>query len=103
MVGHAVGIGKMHRTIGTCRADQFKENEVFNSLANGIAEGVLKYADYYSKKLSELCVIVVREDGGSVNFSDQKRVEIALRERLNFQVEIFREGFRELSNLLKFG
>ena len=42
--------------------------------------------------------MTIREDGGSVNFSDQKRVEVMLQELLSFEVNLFRAGFRELQH-----
>lgn len=99
MGGHAVGVGKMHRAIGTCPINAFTDNNVIQSLACGIADGVRNYAKYYSKSLSDLCVITLREEGGSVNFSDQRRVEMAVQEELLFQVQIYRNTLGDFCNI----
>ena len=99
MGGHAVGIGKMHRSIGTCKNENFIKNNVIKSLSNGIVEAVRNYAKYYSKSLSDLCVITLREEGGSVNFSDQKRIEIQVQKMLNFEVELFRTTLLDFAQI----
>merc|ERR1712062_90205 len=45
------------------------------------------------KSREEVCVIVIREEGTSRNFSDQKRVEIILQKSLDYQVDIHRVPF----------
>ena len=50
-----------------------------------------------SVPLKNLCFVTLREDGGSVNFSDQKRVEFEVLKSLGFEVSSFR------APLLSFG
>ena len=45
------------------------------------------------KSRDQVCVIVIREEGTSRNFSDQKRVEIILQKSLDYQVDIHRAPF----------
>ena len=73
MGGHAVGVGEMHRAIGTCKPADFLENGVVKSISGGIERAVREYAKYFGRSLDDLCVVTLREEGGSVNFSDQKR------------------------------
>ena len=48
---------------------------------------------------SDVCVIVLCEEGTSRNFSDQKRVELELQEELNYEVDIYRASLSAFDNL----
>ena len=73
MGGHGVGVGEMHRAIGTCQPEGFLENGAVKSISSGIERAVREYAKFFGRSLDDLCFVTLREEGGSVNFSDQKR------------------------------
>ena len=97
MGGHAVGIGEMHKSIGTlpkyCCA---KDNNVLTSLVHGMATTVDKFCESVGKKREEVCVVVLCEERNCRNFSDQKRVEIFLQKHLDYQVDIHRNDILKL-------
>ena len=97
MGGHAVGIGEMHKSIGTlpkyCCA---KENNVLTSLVHGMATTVDKFCESVGKKREQVCVVVLCEERNCRNFSDQKRVEIFLQKHLDYEVDIHRNDILRL-------
>jgi len=100
MGGHAVGIGEMHKSIGTlpkyCCA---KDNNVLTSLVHGMATTVDKFCESVGKKREEVCVVVLCEERNCRNFSDQKRVEIFLQKHLDYQVDIHRAPFSSFTGI----
>ena len=89
MGGHAVGISEMHRSLGTAGKNQ-PENRVVSSLGNGMKQAVDLFCQRFTLYRSEVCVIVLCEEGTSRNFSDQKRVELELQRQLDYEVDIHR-------------
>lgn len=91
--GHSQGINRLHRAIKTCSKEKFVQNDVMDSMVEFMDEAVRAYADHFSKSLSELSVVIVREEKGYLQEG------FRLQEKLNFEVQLDRSKYEELNKL----
>lgn len=93
MGGHAENIAEVHRILGHSKV---LKNEVTPNLGRFLADAVLAYSSLHKSDLKDLIVLTLRESPGSANFSDQRKVEIALAQRLGCLVSVRRVTYQDL-------
>ena len=54
-----------------------------NLLASGVTKAVQEYARFYRKKVSDLCILWVIENGGCSNFAGQGKLQYKIEDNLS--------------------